>query len=84
VVVAASRPGLVVLGGKLNGIGLEPFGDLEAMNEAVASVGVLLRVDQDEVVCKDLIDQLVIAGRKQVISGEQRRIGDEISFPWTP
>ena len=63
------------------GSGWSPFGDLEAMNEAVASVGVLLRVDQDEVVCEDLIDQLVIAGRKQVISGEQRRIGRRDFIP---
>ena len=68
---AAPGPRLVVLGGCRMGARRDAFSDAEVIHEAVASVGVLRRDDNDERLARDRVHDLVSLGGEKVVSREQ-------------
>ena len=75
VVRTPAGPGLVVLGRQSVRVGHEALGHLKMMNETIATVGILHRVDDDDRVLEDGIDDLVALRGKQVVGGQHRRVG---------
>ena len=75
VVHASGGPGLIVLGRLRVLVRLWPARLAEVVDEAVAPIGILHRVDDDHALIQNLLDQLVILRRRQVVGGQQARIG---------
>ncbi len=75
VIGASARPGLVVLGRERVGGGLDPVGDLELMDEAVASIGILGGNDDDQRFGEDLFHHRIVHRREKVIRGQKAGVG---------
>ena len=78
---ATAGPGFGVFSGERVGVGLQAFALFEALDEAVAPVGILHGIYDDEVFGEDGGHEFVIAGGEEVVGGHDAGVsgGDLIA-----
>ncbi len=74
VVVAPARPGLVMLGSIAVALRFHAERGLERVDEPVPPVGVLARIDDDNHIVQNGLDQRIILRSQQVVGQEQRTV----------